>query len=297
MEDKFNQPDLFLVMSEEEMEGALEYAEEMIGNNEKCVEMFMNFSIDNDAGQYKLSINNVDVKDYILDDNNNYKFEFPMIPYYCLIFFENEGKRDSIALAIPISIWPEAHDVEYLKSFFINHNFKIIDRMHNFFLSEELITTITPEVEQAKKKQIDSPWTIRDKGTLEGALLPNGETSAISDIKSIDRILLVKNTNLTLDFNATTIVSTRFDTAKIDYSTFYFPNSLVIYTKDGKKTPVYIGKDVSYEEIISILKENGLSKYVDDKDLSNYLENIDDLIVELMPFARFKEKTEKKNIL
>lgn len=297
MEDKFSQPDLFLVMSAEEMESALEYAEEMIGENEKCVEMYLNFSIDNNIGQYKLSINNVDVRDYILDENNNFKFEFPMMPYYCLIFFESEGKRDCIALAMPISIWPEAYNIEYIKSFFTKHNFKIIDCIPKLFLGEEFTTTINPEVLQAKTKQIDSPWTIRDKDTLEGALNPNGEASAIGDVDEIDSILLIRNANITLDFNATTIVSTRFDTKKIDYSTFYFPNSLVVYTKDGKKTPIYIGNDVSYEDIMEILQENGLSKFVVNKELDDYLENIDELIVELMPFARFKDNTEKKNLL
>lgn len=293
MEDKFSQPDLFLVMSAEELESALEYAEEMIGENEKCVEMYLNFSIDNNIGQYKLSINNVDVRDYILDENNNFKFEFPMMPYYCLIFFESDEKRDCIALAMPISIWPEAYNIEYIKSFFTKHNFKIIDCISKFFLGEEFTTTINPEVLQAKTKQIDSPWTIRDKDTLEGAFI----TNAICDVNEIDSILLIRNANITLDFNATAIVSTRFDTKKIDYSTFCFPNSLVVYTKDGKKTPIYIGNDVSYEDIMEILKENGLSKFVVNKELDDYLENIDDLIIELMPFARFKDNTEKKNLL
>lgn len=297
MKNKFEQPDLFLVMSAEEMDDALEYAEEMIGENEKCVEMYLNFSIDNNIGQYKLSINNVDVRDYILDENNNFKFEFPMMPYYCLIFFEREGKRDCIALAMPISVWPEVYDMEYIKSFFTKHNFKIIDCIPKLFLSEEFTTTINPEVLQAKTKQIDSPWTIRDKDTLEGALNPNGEASAIGDVDEVESILLIRNANITLDFNATTIVSTRFDTKKIDYSTFYFPNSLVVYTKDGKKTPIYIGNDVSYEDIMEILQENELSKFVVNKELDDYLENIDDLIIELMPFARFKDNTEKKNLL
>lgn len=297
MENKFKQPDLFLVMSASEMDDALSYAEELIGENEKCIEMYLNFSIDNNIGQYKLSINNVDVRDYILDENNNYKFEFPMMPYYCLIFFENEGKRDSIALAIPVSVWPEAYDIEYLKSFFVKHNFKIIDHMHNIFLSEEFATTIYPEALQAESKQIDSPWTIRDKDTLKGALNPNGDASAIGDVDEVDSIVLIRNANITLDFNATAIVSTRFDTKKIDFSTFYFPNSLVIYTKEGKKTPIYIGNDVSYEDIMEIIKENGLSKFLVNKELDDYLENIDDLIVELMPFARFKDNAEKKSLL
>lgn len=292
MEDKFKQPDLFLVMSEQEMDDALSYAEDLIGDNEKKVEMYLNFSIDNNIGQYQLSINNVDAREYLLDDNNNYRFEFPMMPYYCLIFYESDGKRDCIALAIPISIWPEAHDIEYIKSFFTKHNFKIEDYIHKFFLSEELFSTIKPESEQAKIKAIDSPWTIRDKDTLRTALLPGGETSAINDTDEVSGILLVKNVNITLDFNATVVISTRLDTTKINYSTFYFPNSLVIYTKDGKKTPVYIGTDVCYEEIVNILKENGLSKFIICKDL-NALENMDELVMEVMPFARFKKSTTK----
>ncbi len=35
MEDKFKQPDLFLVMSEEEMDDALSYAENLIGKTKK----------------------------------------------------------------------------------------------------------------------------------------------------------------------------------------------------------------------------------------------------------------------
>lgn len=297
MENKFKQPDLFLVMSDEEMNDALSYAEELIGENEKNVEMYMNLSIDNNTGQYKLSMNNVDVREYILDENNDYRFEFPMIPYYCLIFFESDGKRDCIALAIPISVWPEAHDIEYIKSFFKKHNFKISDYIPKFFLNEALSTTIKPEAEQAKIKQIESPWTIRDKDTLEGALLPGGESSTINNINEIDSILLIRNANITLDFNATAVISTRFDTTKINYSTFNFTNSLILYTKDGKKIPIYIGDDVSYEEIINILKENGLSKFIISKDSDDFLENMDELIIELMPFARFKENAEKKNLI
>ncbi len=259
--------------------------------------MYLNFSIDNNIGQYKLSINNVDVRDYILDENNNYKFEFPMMPYYCLIFFESDGKKDCIALAMPVSVWPEAYDIDYIKSFFVKHGFKIDDYINKLFLEEELSTTIKPESEQAKKKQIDSPWTIRDKDTLSGALLPGGESSAISDMDEVDNILLIKNTNLSLDFNATTVISSRFDTSKINYSTFNFPNSLVIYTKDSKKTPIYIGADVNYEDIIGILKENGLSKFTSSKDLNDYLENMDELITEVLPLARFKVNTSKKNLI
>lgn len=295
MKEKFKQPDLFLVMSEKEMDDALSYAEELIGENEKSVEMYLNFSMDDNIGQYKLSIkNNIDVREYILDENNNYRFEFPMIPYYCLIFFESDGKRDCIALAIPISVWPEAYDIEYIKLFFKKHNFKINDYIHKLFLNEEFSTIVKPEYEQAKIKQIDSPWTIRDKATLEGALLPGGESSAIGDADEINSMLLIRNINITLDFNATAIISTRFDTAKIEYSTFHFPNSLIIYTKNGKKIPIYIGDDVGYEEIISILKENGFSKFIINKDLNDFLENMGELIIEVMPFARFKENKQKR---
>lgn len=297
MKDKFKQPDLFLVMSDEEMNDALSYAEELIGENEKNVEMYLNFSINSNIGQYKLSVNNVDVREYIFDENNNYKFEFPMIPYYCVIFFENDEKKDCIALAIPVSVWPEAYDLDYIKSFFIKHNFKINDYINKVFLGEALSYPIKSEAEQAKSTQIDSPWTVRDKDTLSGALNPNGDSSAIGDLNEVDSILLIRNANITLDFNATAVISTRLDTAKIDYSTFYFPNSLIVYTKDGKKTPIYIGNDVSYEDIMNILQENNLSKFVVTKDLNDYLENIDYLIVELMPFARFRDNIEKKNLL
>lgn len=294
MEDKFKQPDLFLVMDEEEMDNALSYAEELIGKNEKNVEMYLNFSIDSNLGQYKLSVNNIDVKEYILDENNNYKFEFPMIPYYCLIFFENGGKRDCIALAIPVSVWPEAYDIDYIKSFFKKHDFKINDYINKLFLGEAISTSIKPESEQAKIKQIDSPWTIRDKDTLSGALLPGGEDSAINNIDDVNTILLIRNTNITLDFNATTVISTRLDTIKIKYSTFNFSNSLIIHTKDGKKIPIYIGDDVSYEDIINILEENGLSMFMLSKDLDDFSENMNELIVEIMPFSRFKENKSKK---
>lgn len=295
MEKTFEQPDLFLVMSGDEMDDALTYAEELIGENEKKVEMYLNFSIDNDIGQYKLSINNVDIREYILDENNNFKFEFPMMPYYCLIFFENDGIKDCIALAMPISVWPEAYDVDYIKSFFTKHNFRIVDYLYKFFLGEEVSATIRPEFEQAKNKQIDSPWTIRDKDTLSGALLPGGEASAIGDINEVESIQLIKDSNITLDFNANVIISNRFDTRKVDYSTFNFPNSLVVHTKDGKKTPIYIGGNVSYEEIIGLLQENGLSKFTVSLDSNDFLENMDDLIIELMPFARFKENVTNKN--
>ncbi len=294
MQDKFRQPDLFLVMNEEEMESALTYAEDLIGENEKNVEMYLNFSIDDDIGQYKLYINNVDVREYILDENNNYRFEFPMIPYYCLIFFENDGKRDCISLAIPISVWPEAYDIEYIKSFFIKHNFKIKDYIHKFFLNEEFLSTIKPESEQAKIKQIDSPWTIRDKDTLRESMIPGNESSAIANLEDVYKILLIKNFNMTLDFNATAVISTRYDTTKIDYSTFHFQNAIIIYTKDGKKTPIYIGNEVSYEEIISILKENNLSNFVSNKDLNDFSKDMAELIVEVMPFARFQKKPVNK---
>lgn len=296
MEDKFKQPDLFLVMSGEEMDAALTYAEELIGENEKNVEMYLNFSIDDDIGQYKLSINNTDVRQYLLDENNDYRFEFPMMPYYCLIFFENEGKRDCIALAIPVSIWPEAYDIDYIKSFFVKHNFKISDYINKLLLQEAVFSKIKPESDQARIQQIASPWTIRDKDTLEGALLPGGEASTINDVNEINSILLIKNTNLTLDFNATAIISNRFDTAKIKYSTFNFPNSLVIYTKEGKKTPIYVGSDISYEEIVNILRENGLSNFVTCKGLDDFLENMDELVIEVMPFARFKGNRPKNLI-
>lgn len=295
MEDKFKQPDLFLVMSDEEMDDALSYAEELIGENEKTVEMYLNFSIDNNIGQYKLSINNVDVRNYILDENNNYRFEFPMIPYYCLIFFESDGKRDCITLAIPVSVWPEAYDLEYIKSFFTKHNFKIDDYIHKFFLDSALTATIKPESEQAKIKPIESPWTIRDKDTLEGALLPGGQASSISSLDEVNSILLIKNTNITLDFNATAVISNRFETAKINYSTFNFPNSLIIYNKNGQKTPIYLGDEISYQDIINILNENGLSEFITIKDFDDYLGNIDELIIEVMPFARFKDDKQRKN--
>lgn len=294
MDYSFSQPDLFLVMNEEEMDAALTFAEEVIGNKEKSVEMYMNFSIDNPIGQYQLSINTIDVRNHLLDENSNYKFEFPMIPYYCLIFFENEGKKDCIALAIPISVWPEAYDIEYVKSFFKKHNFKVIDCIHKLFLEDALANTIIPEYKQAQIKQIDSPWTIRDKDTLAEALVPGGESSAISDGNIIDYILFLQNANITLDFQATAIVSSRFDTTKIDCSTFYFPNALIIYTKDGKKTPIYIGSDVRIHDILEILKENGLFPFTTSKDLSDFLENIDEVITELMPFARVINNTDKK---
>lgn len=294
MEDKFKQPDLFLVMNEEEMDSALLYAEELVAQNKRIVDMYLNFSTDDNSGQYKLLINDVDVLEYILDEDNNYRFEFPMMPYYCLIFFESDEKRDCIALALPVSVWPESYDIEYIKSFFEKHNFKINDFIPKFFLREAFLTTIKPEYEQALMKQIDSPWTIRDKDTLQEALLPNGESSAIHEISQIDRILLIKHANITIDFNASVVISTRFDIAKINYSTFNFPNAIVVYTKDGKKTPIYIGADVGLEEIMDILEENGLSKLTINKNLNDFLENMDELICELMPFARFKNNKSKK---
>lgn len=294
MENKFKQPDLFLVMNEEEMDDALSYAEEMIGDQEKNVEMYLNFSINDDSGQYRLTINNTDARDYMLDEDNNHKFEFPMIPYYCLIFFENEGQKDCIALAMPVSVWPKAYNIDYIKSFFTKHNFKVQDYIHKLLLNEALPSTIIPEFEQAKSKQIDSPWTIRDKDTLKEALLPGGDASAINSVDEISSIQIIKNSNITLDFNATVITSARFDTAKIDYSTFNFPNSLIIHKLDGKKTPVYIGNDVSYKEIMDIIEENNLSNFTTSKDLNDSIENMEKIVTELMPFARFKNNSSKK---
>lgn len=294
MENKFKQPDLFLVMNEEEMDDALSYAEEIIGDQEKNIEMYLNFSINDDSGQYRLTINNTDARDYILDEDNNHKFEFPMIPYYCLIFFENEGQKDCIALAMPVSVWPKAYDIDYIKSFFTKHNFKIQDYIHKLLLNEALPSTIVPEFEQAKSKQIDSPWTIRDKDTLKEALLPGGDASAINSVDEISSIQIIKNSNITLDFNATVITSSRFDTTKIGYSTFNFPNSLIIHKVDGKKTPIYIGNDVSYEDITSVLEENNLSNFTTSKNLNDSVENMEKIVTELMPFARFKNNSSKK---
>ncbi len=293
MEKHSFQPDLFLVMNAKEMDEALCYAEEMIGENEKCVEMYMNFSIENDSGQYKLLVQNQDVRDYLKDGLNQYQFEFPMIPYYCVLFFEVGGKTDCLALAIPISVWPEAYDPNYLKTFFTKHHFKIKDFMYKPLLNQFLSSTIESEYEQAKIKQIDSPWTIRDKDTLLGALTPGGEASAISSLEEISEIVVLKNVHITLDFNAMAIVSNRFQTMKIDYSTFHFPNALILYTNKGKKTPIYVGLDVSYEAMMTLLKEMGLIGLVKAKDLNEHLENLEEVIIELMPFARFQEKEQR----
>lgn len=286
------QPDLFLVMSNEELQDALAVAESLLSNEEEK-EIYLFMCQNYKTGEvYTLSCNGINVSEFIFEqEDKRYRFMFPMIPFYGLIPI-NDGE-DYIALALSPTLNPDftsikgAIDLMEKKGFSVNKEFRRE-------ILESFDRPLKNEATYAKSHPVKSPWTIRDADTLKASLTVGGEASAISTVTDDIQITLYKNTNITLDICAAVNIMwcAAWDYRIIKNRTFSFPNTLVIKTNTSK-TPVYIGPEVTIEEIKRILIENGLSTTLTEVEFPVEKDEIDAIIPEVFPSPRERAKETK----
>ena len=296
------QPDLFLVMSIDELKEALRVAKELIKDGEKSVELFMcqEYCIDQRSPQqYELKCKGYNVGDFIFTedtrgskDNRKFRFMFPDIPFYGLIPINNG--EDYIALALSSTLNAEFTSLGQLFGIIESEGFTV-EKYYRRNCEADYDEYLQHFANYAQEHPVKSPWTIRDAETLAAALTPDGDTSALPEMDDSLQITLYDNANIEMNIYAAVnmLYGAVWDYRAISNTKFTFPNALIIKSNDGR-IPVYIGPDVSKNEIIEIIVKNGLSHIFEEKEFPTDEQEIDDAIPELFlpPRRQVREKEE-----
>ncbi len=299
LEQAEKQPDLFLVMSIDELKEALKIAKEIIKDGEKSVELFMCQGYYT-GKQYDLICQGYDVENFVFsketranEKDRQFRFIFPEIPFYGLIPIDNE--EDIIALALSPTLNPEFTSLGQIIEIIEGEGFSV--REHFF---REVRTSFDEYLKHcadyAREHPVKSPWTIRDAETLDAALTPGGAASALPEIDNSLQITLYNNTNIELNIHAAinNLTCPFWFYHAVPNNKFAFPNTLIIKSNDGR-IPVYIGPDISKNEIIEIIVKNGLSHIFEEKEFPTDKQEIDDAIPELFLPPRRQVREKKEN--
>lgn len=240
-----NIPDLFVVMSDEELKEAIQYGKE---NGTKKAIVY-------EGIQYYLEVNGVDIEDFVKETNS----WFPMFTEYIELPTDN----DRIGILLSPTVWNNYH-LELLYKTLEEEKIKY-QKNTNCFMNEIDFKNYKEDEQQASLEEpINSPWTARDLEVVETAL------NSIEDIKNA---ILIRNANFkiicTFSFHASIPIATKLPIAE-----FFYPNILHLKTENGYFN-VYMGENVVLEEVVFLLKERKVEYFykeynVEDTDLLLY---------------------------
>lgn len=225
-------PDLFVVMSNEELQEAIKVAKNT-GAKEAIVY---------EGIQYNLSINKVDAREFILDT----ELWFPLFTDY----IELSCHQDKIGILLSPTIWNH-YTLDLLYKALEEENIKYKKYKNGFIDNGEFESLKEEERQASVEKPINSPWTARDLEVVEAAL---------DTIEDIQDAIVIYNANFlvvcTFAFISGFPIPTKLPIAKFSY-----PNILHLETDNGYYN-VYMGENIMLDDVLSLLKNRGIKFFI-----------------------------------
>lgn len=229
-------PDLFVVMSDEELKEAIQYGKEQ-GSTEAVV---------HEGIQYRLEVNGVDMEDFVSETRS----WFPMFTEYIELPIE----EDKIGILLSPTVWNNYH-LDLLYETLDKEKIKY-HKKTNCFIEENDFKKYKEEERQASVEEpINSPWTARDLDVVK---------TALESIENIQNATLIKNANFKIVCNFSFPSGIPLPT-KLPIAKFFYPNILHLKTCNGYFN-VYMGENVVLEEVIFLLKERKIDFFYKEYD-------------------------------
>lgn len=215
-------PDIYIVMSDEELNEAINYAKEKGALEATIIENI----------QYKLFFNGVDAISYCQDGH-----WFPHFSHYIAL----KTKEDEIGILLSSTVW---------NNFNLTKVYEVLEthRIHcqlvkdNFFTPNSVGEFNEKNRLAAKKFPINSPWTARDFEVVE---------TALKDIEAIHFANIICNANIEIKIFRYLLNGTPIPT-EIPIVTLNYPNILHLDT-DNEEYNVFMGKAINVEEVKTLL--------------------------------------------
>lgn len=237
-------PDLFVVMNDEELVEAIEYARSQGARHANSLI----------ALNYDLVIN----RELIEERSEKSGKWFPDFVTYIKLPTAN---FDSIGILLSPTVWNTYDDSLVYKTLLDN---KItFDILYDpiFIAPRKLMDKIESDKVKSQRCPINSPWTARDIEVVE---------TALASIRGIKKATLLRNTNFEIniyvnDFNNTVdefLIAS--EVSKKRYvEEFYYPNVLHLETDDGVFN-VFMGSDIDLKKVIEMLDERNIDTVLKD---------------------------------
>lgn len=247
-------PDLFVVMSDEELKEAIEYASSLGAKHAHILS----------AMNYDLIINGENMEEY---SNSSGKW-FPDFVDYINI----KTLNDEIGILLSPTVW-NTYNSELLYKTLREYGFSFDLEYDPIFIQpKSLMDKIESEKLKSLKNPINSPWTARDIEVVK---------TAISSIRDIKKATILTNANFNIaiyvnDFNNTVdefLIAS--EVAKKKYVEMYkYPNILHLESIDGVFN-VFMGDDICVKKVLNMVEEKGIDTIIKpyedrDKDLLLY---------------------------
>lgn len=237
-------PDLFVVMSDEELKESIEYARSQGATHASSLI----------ALNYDLVINGEEVEDYSEESGK----WFPDFVTYIKIPIEND---DFIGILLSPTVWNTYDESLVYKTLLDNKISFDIFYDPIFIAPRKLIDKIESDKVKSQKCPINSPWTARDIEVVE---------TALSSIRGIKKATLLKDTLFAIkiyvnDFNNTVdefLIAS--EVSKKRYiEEFYYPNVLHLETDEGVFN-VFMGSDIDLKKVIEMLEARNIDTVLKD---------------------------------
>lgn len=247
---KKSMPDLFIAMSDEEMDEALQCAKDQDATTGTCYCPVNNTIKIN--GNEILNIDNINIH----EDMNFYNtsgYWFPRFVEY--IEFPTKN-NDCVGILITPTIWPKSSRGGLEATAFSKLGLSCSTTYDPLFIRpREMMEWITSEEKYVEENPVNSPWTARDIEVVEAAL---------DSIDEINSATIIKNANFQIhiwlhkyeqDYDSLKVCK---DISKKETITEYnYPNIIQLDTNNGIFN-VFMGKDIDLESVASIVEKKDI---------------------------------------
>lgn len=220
-------PDIYIVMSDDELNEALNYAKENGAMEAKIIEHI----------NYKLLFNGVDAISYCEDGH-----WFPHYSHYITL----KTKDDEIGILLSSTVWNDfnlAKVYEVLQSYGIS-----CKSMKDKFYNPDSVAKFNEENRlAAKRSPINSPWTARDIEVVEAAL---------ENIEAINFAKIMCNANIEITIFQYLMNGTPMPNVH-PVVTLKYPNILHLDTDNGEYN-VFMGESINVDEVKKLLVKSNI---------------------------------------
>lgn len=220
-------PDIYIVMSDDELNEAINYAQEKGALEATIIENI----------QYKLFFNGIDAISYC---QNNYWF--PHYSHYIVL----KTKEDEIGLLLSSTVW---NDFNLTKVYEVFQSYKISCKFvkDKFFKQDSVVEFNEKNRLAAQKSPINSPWTARDFEVVELAL---------ENIDAINYAKIICNANIEMRIFQYLLNGTPLPTEK-PITILKYPNILNLNTDNGQYN-IFMGEAIDVEKVKKLLVKSNI---------------------------------------
>lgn len=223
-------PDLYVVMSDEELVEALEEAKNNGATSCDIIEHI----------QYQLIFNDCDALNLC---HKEYGKWFPNFSYYLNL----PTKDDKIGVLLSSTIWSD-FDLDKVYNTLNEQGIKINNIKDKWFDSKQVEEFNQEEKEVSKVSPVNSPWTARNEAVV---------ASALENIEGINYAKIIEEANVEIRIFTYLVNGSPIPNIN-PIVNFSYPNVLHLYTDSGEYN-VFMGENIDLAKIKEMFNNNSIT--------------------------------------